>query len=88
MGEFDKGFDLEYGGFSPRIDISEDEQKLHITAELPGIEKFPSITSKEHPAFLHYPGNKTAAQWMFPQVELTSSFSSFWKRCEQSILTK
>ncbi len=42
--------------------------------DLPGIERFPSIMSKEHPAFRHYPGKKTAPQWMFPGAELTNSF--------------
>ncbi|CAN5504354.1 hypothetical protein BH10BAC4_BH10BAC4_14800 [soil metagenome] len=56
--------------------------------DLPGIERFPSIMSKEHPAFRHYPGKKTAPQWMFPGAELTNSFSSFWKKCEQSITLK
>ncbi|CAN5359256.1 hypothetical protein BH09BAC3_BH09BAC3_09850 [soil metagenome] len=56
--------------------------------DVPGIEKFSSVTSKDHPAFRHYPGYKTAAQWMFPKVELTPSFSSFWKKCERSIATK
>lgn len=53
--------------------------------ELPGFENFPVVISKEHPAFRHYPGIKTAAEWMFPNVELTSSFSSFWKKCERSL---
>jgi len=58
MGEFDKGFDLEYGGFSPRIDISEDEQKLHITAELPGIEKSEVKLSINEEGLLSIKGEK------------------------------
>lgn len=39
VDEFDKGFNVEFGGFSPRIDISEDEQALYVHAELAGIKK-------------------------------------------------
>lgn len=39
LGEFEKGINVEYGGFAPKIDISEDENKLYLTAEIPGISK-------------------------------------------------
>lgn len=39
VNEFEKGFSFEYGGFAPRIDISEDSQHLFIQAELAGIKK-------------------------------------------------
>lgn len=37
--EIEKGITVEYGSFSPKIDISEDEKSLFIVAELPGISK-------------------------------------------------
>lgn len=37
--EFEKGFNVEFGSFSPRIDISEDEKSIYLNAEIPGIAK-------------------------------------------------
>ena len=37
--EFEKGFTVEYGNFTPKIDICEDEKHLYIQAELPGVMK-------------------------------------------------
>ncbi|MDX9791090.1 MAG: Hsp20/alpha crystallin family protein [Candidatus Kapaibacterium sp.] len=37
--ELEKGITVEYGNFSPKIDISEDEKNLFIVAELPGLNK-------------------------------------------------
>lgn len=39
IGDFDKGVNIEFGGFAPRVDISEDEKYLYVHAELPGINK-------------------------------------------------
>ena len=39
MNEFEKGFSLETGGFNPRIDITEDENKIYVNAEVAGIAK-------------------------------------------------
>lgn len=39
MSDFDKGMSLEFGGFAPRVDISEDEKKIYVQAELPGMNK-------------------------------------------------
>ncbi len=39
VNEFEKGFSFEYGGFAPRIDISEDDKNLFINAELAGLKK-------------------------------------------------
>jgi HSP20 family protein len=39
VGDFDKGFNVEYGGFAPRCDISEDEKNLYVHVELAGIKK-------------------------------------------------
>ena len=39
MGDLDKGFNIEYGSFAPRVDISEDEKNLFFHVELPGLAK-------------------------------------------------
>jgi len=39
MQDFDKGFNFDFGGFSPKIDISEDEKHFYLQAEVPGISK-------------------------------------------------
>jgi HSP20 family protein len=39
MGEFPEGVSVEFGAFSPRINLAEDETKVIIHAELPGIPK-------------------------------------------------
>ena len=37
LDEFDKGFSVQFSGFAPRVDISEDDKNLFIHAELPGM---------------------------------------------------
>jgi deoxyribodipyrimidine photo-lyase len=50
--------------------------------EIPGIHQFPVICSKEHPAFIHYPGIKDERDWLFPEVKgYHKSFFQFWKLC-------
>lgn len=39
MGDIDKGVNIEYGGFAPRVDISEDEKNIFVHAEIPGVIK-------------------------------------------------
>jgi HSP20 family protein len=39
MGEFPEGVSVEFGAFSPRINLAENETKVIIHAELPGIAK-------------------------------------------------
>lgn len=39
FGDLEKGVNVEYGGFAPRVDISEDEKNVFIHVELPGIRK-------------------------------------------------
>lgn len=39
FGDLEKGVNIEYGGFAPRVDISEDEKNVHLCVELPGIRK-------------------------------------------------
>jgi deoxyribodipyrimidine photo-lyase len=43
------------------------------------------IISKEHPAFVYYPGIKDQRDWMFPEViGYYPSFFSYWKKAERS----
>ena len=57
--------------------------------KIPGINQFPSIYSKEHPAFKHLPGIKDERDWIFPEVNgFYNSFFSFWKKCEQTLKVK
>jgi len=39
MGEFPEGVSVEFGAFSPRINLAENDTKVVIHAELPGIAK-------------------------------------------------
>ena len=42
------------------------------------------IISKEHPAFMYYPGLKDERDWMFPEVKgYYPSFFSYWKKCQK-----
>ncbi len=55
---------------------------------IPELRKFPSIHSKEHPAFRHYPGYKQERDWMFPDISVNhTSFFRFWKRAERNAQT-
>lgn len=53
--------------------------------ELPEINRFPEIISKEHPAFRHYPGKKDEYEWMFKLVKQPKGFTGFWKDCEKQL---
>jgi HSP20 family protein len=51
FGEPDKGFTFEFGEFSPRIDIQEDEKSMYLDVELPGVNKEDvkiSVTDENH----------------------------------------
>lgn len=37
--EAEKGVNIEYGSFAPVVDIYEDDSKIYIQAEMPGVEK-------------------------------------------------
>ncbi len=39
MNDVDKGISVEFGGFSPRVDISENEKQMIASVELPGVNK-------------------------------------------------
>jgi deoxyribodipyrimidine photo-lyase len=48
------------------------------------IAKDEAFVSKEHPAFIHYPGTKDKYDWMFPEVTgYHGSFFGYWKKCEK-----
>ncbi len=57
--------------------------------EIPLLNQFPDIYSKEHPAFNHLPGKKDERDWLFPEVKgYYNSFFSFWKKCEKTLQKK
>lgn len=39
LSDVDQGFQVESGGFNPRVDITEDENHIYLHAELPGLNK-------------------------------------------------
>ena len=39
LSTFEPSYGIEYGAFTPKVDISEDENHLYIHAELPGLAK-------------------------------------------------
>ncbi len=39
LSDFDKGFSFETGGFTPRVDITEDDNSVLVNVELPGLSK-------------------------------------------------
>ncbi len=39
MEEMEKGVRFEYGGFSPRVDIIENDKNMIVLAEMPGVKK-------------------------------------------------
>ena len=39
VNEFEKGASVEFGGFNPKIDISEDDKMIYVFVEIPGINK-------------------------------------------------
>lgn len=39
MNNYDRGLDVNYGQFDPKVDITDDEKHLYIHAEMPGIKK-------------------------------------------------
>jgi deoxyribodipyrimidine photo-lyase len=46
-----------------------------------------AFISKEHPAFIHYPGIKDSRDWMYPEVKgYYPSFFSYWKKCENHLM--
>jgi deoxyribodipyrimidine photo-lyase len=52
-------------------------------ADLTTSYNFPELISKNHPAFVHYPGIKDEPEWMFPSVSPRGSFTAYWKACEK-----
>lgn len=50
--------------------------------EIPGISDFSEVIAVKHPLALHFPAKLEEPKWLFPDVQPTGSFSSFWKKCE------
>lgn len=58
VDEFDKGVNIEYGDFAPRIDIAEDEKKVYLYAEIPGVDKKDVKVTINDENTLHIKGKK------------------------------
>jgi deoxyribodipyrimidine photo-lyase len=52
--------------------------------EIPGIKNVPELYSKEHPSFMHYPGQKDMRDWIAPEVSgYFPGFFGYWKKVER-----
>lgn len=52
-------------------------------ADIPGLKDCPDVYSKEHPAFMYYPGKKDSRNWLVPEVSgYFQSFFGYWKKVE------
>lgn len=58
IDEFDKGVNIEFGSFVPRIDIIEDESSYNVHAELAGLKKDDVKVSINDDNVLMIKGNK------------------------------
>jgi len=60
--EFEKGISFEMGGFSPRIDITEDDKNLFVHAEIAGMTKNDVKVSVNEERMLSLKGEKKKAE--------------------------
>jgi HSP20 family protein len=58
VNDFEKGVSVEYGGYAPRVDISEDDKKIYIQAELAGVKKEDVSVSINEENILFIKGDK------------------------------
>lgn len=73
---------LEFIVSLARKNIREIQVFVGNVEDLPGLQSFPGILSKSHPATLHFPGQKEEPEWMFPHVQqVPLTFTPFWKKC-------
>jgi deoxyribodipyrimidine photo-lyase len=55
-------------------------------SDIPNAYQVPAVYTREHPAFMHIPGQKDPRDWMFPSVtRFYPSFFSFWKKASASL---
>lgn len=58
FGDIDRNVNLEFGGFTPKVDIIDDNQNIIVKAELPGIGKEDINVSVNDDRMLTIKGNK------------------------------
>ncbi|HRP01998.1 MAG TPA: Hsp20/alpha crystallin family protein [Candidatus Kapabacteria bacterium] len=58
INNFEPSFGIEYGSFSPRVDISEDEKKIYINAEIAGLSKDDIKVTVSEDSILSIKGSK------------------------------
>ncbi|MFD2159233.1 FAD-binding domain-containing protein [Rubritalea tangerina] len=74
-------FILHWAKQIPNIEILSDE-----ITQLPGDLTNAHLIHQEHPACLHWPGQKREREWLFPETTRAyASFSSFWKHAQQEV---
>ncbi len=75
------------------LELSENIKGIQVFAgevnEIPGLNRFPAVYTKEHPLTKHIPGNKDERDWLFPEVKgFYNSFFLYWRQCEKSLQSK
>lgn len=58
VSDIDKGINIEFGSYAPRVDIIEDEKNIYIQAELAGVPKEEVKVSVNDDNVLSIKGNK------------------------------
>jgi HSP20 family protein len=75
--EAEKGISFETGGFNPRVDILEDDNKISFLAELAGVKKEDVNISVNEDKALTIKGEKISAKSDDTQIRSERSFGEF-----------
>ena len=59
VSDFEKGVSFEMGGFTPRVDITEDEKTLFFNVEIPGMSKEDVKISVNEDRMMTFKGKKS-----------------------------
>jgi HSP20 family protein len=79
INDFEKGVNFDYGKYSPRVDITEDEKNVYIYADAPGMSKEEIRIFIDEENNLHIKGDKKKEKKNENQVFLRTErvFGSF-----------
>ncbi|GAB5466273.1 MAG: hypothetical protein Kapaf2KO_17090 [Candidatus Kapaibacteriales bacterium] len=78
--EMDKGLTFETGGFYPRVDIKENEEKFFLQMEIPGVEKEDISMTVTDKNTLEITGEKKGIQTEDKTIRSERGFGKF--KCE------